>query len=404
MKIAIVGQGYVGLPLAIKAGNAGHEVIGFDVSDELVERLNSGISHVEDVDSSELQNLINSGFYRATANPKDFAQVEIVIIAVPTPLTADRLPDLSFVESAASIIGRNLETSALVINESTSYPGTLRDVIAPIVAKSSSKGIAHEFAVSPERVDPGSSDWSISNTPRIYSGLSELAMNKTEEFYSSFCTNLIRVDTPEIAESAKLFENTFRQVNIALVNEFALIMRALNIPVHQVLEAAATKPYGFMKFSPGIGVGGHCIPVDPSYLSFVANQAKISPRFIDLANSVNLDMPKAIVSRIIKENGGSINGKSVLVCGVSYKANVSDVRESPSDLLISELNATGAIVDWHDPLVEKFQDSTSASLENRKYDIVIVAILHTVMDRQAITRAGNYIFDCTGTLTGANTL
>jgi UDP-N-acetyl-D-glucosamine dehydrogenase len=226
------------------------------------------------------------------------ANSEVAVIAVPTPLDEYRQPDLSFVKLAAEILGKSLTSNCLIINESTSYPGTLSKVIAPIINSHKPNEIKHLFAISPERVDPGNRKWNIRNTPRLFAGLTEEATVATREFYSKFCDDLVPVSSPEIAESAKLFENTFRQVNIALVNEFALIMRALEIPVHEVLEAASTKPYGIMKFTPGLGVGGHCIPVDPSYLAFVSKEAGIEPRFINLANQVNLEMPQAILKRI----------------------------------------------------------------------------------------------------------
>jgi len=404
LKILVVGQGYVGLPLAIASAKAGHQVTGCDLSNDLVEKLNAGNSHIEDVSSNTLLELLSLGRYRAISNPEEINEVDVAVIAVPTPLTPEREPDLTFVESASAILGKYLLSETLIINESTSFPGTLRNVIAPLVERSSPKGLEHKFAVSPERVDPGSVEWDIASTPRIYSGLTDLAMAKTQEFYASFCSKLIEVETPEIAEAAKLFENTFRQVNIALVNEFALITPSLNIPVHKVLDAAATKPYGFMKFSPGIGVGGHCIPVDPTYLAHVAKQANIEPRFIELANRVNLDMPESIVARIEFENGGSLKGKKVLVCGVAYKSNVSDIRETPSELLLSALNQRGAITKWHDPLVGRFNGATSEVIGVEKFDIVIVAVLHDQMDIEAIFKVGDYLFDCTGKIVGAKTL
>ena len=246
MRVAIVGQGYVGLPLAISISDAGHEVIGFDLNEKVVNSLNLGVSHVEDISNQVLAEAIRTGRYRASSDQADLAITEVAIIAVPTPLGKNRLPDLSFVESSSEILGRNLGSSALIVNESTSYPGTLRNVIAPIVAKFSK----HEnfFAISPERVDPGNSKWGIKNTPRLFAGLTPDAGKRTSDFYGTFCDNIIEVSSPEVAETAKLFENTFRQVNIALVNELAVICNKLGISAHEVLEAANSKPYGFMKF------------------------------------------------------------------------------------------------------------------------------------------------------------
>ena len=300
MKIVVIGQGYVGLPIAMHAAKAGYEVVGFDLNSELVSDLNSGKSHIEDISSTELSAIIQLSKYRATENPEDINRAEIAVIAVPTPLNKNREPDLSFIESACEILSKHLTNSALIINESTSYPGTLRNLIAKKVDEKSS--FSHRFAISPERVDPGNKDWGIENTPRLFAGLTREAAVETQIFYANFCNNLIEVSSPEVAEAAKLFENSFRQVNIALVNELALISRTLGISVREVLEAADSKPYGFMKFNPGLGVGGHCIPVDPTYLAFVAKKGGTPAAFIELANSVNLEMPTKIVERIKKEN------------------------------------------------------------------------------------------------------
>jgi UDP-N-acetyl-D-glucosamine dehydrogenase len=404
MKVAIIGQGYVGLPLAIAATKAGHEVIGFDLDSELVTTLNSGRSHVEDILHSELQLALKSKLYFASSNPTNIAGSQIIIIAVPTPLGPKRNPDLSYVISASQIIGANLISPALIINESTSHPGTLREVIAKEVLKSSSGNIQHLFAVSPERVDPGNKVWNVKSTPRIFAGLTPEAAGLTREFYSSFCEELVEVSTPEVAETAKLFENTFRQVNIALVNELALITRAIGISVNEVIEAASSKPYGFMKFSPGIGVGGHCIPVDPSYLAFSARKVGVKPRFIELANEVNLEMPGEIVSRIKKENSASLKSKKILVCGLSYKPNVADIRESPSAILIEELEKEGAIVSWHDPLVRSWKKSNSVDLVDNSFDITVVAMLHDSMDKNKILKSADYVFDCTGKTSAKNKL
>ena len=396
MKISIIGQGYVGLPLAMAAVRVGHKVLGFDLNEDLVKRLNLGFSHVEDIESTDLAEAVRSGKYHSSSDPNKLRDSEIVIIAVPTPLDQNRIPDLSFIKSASTLIGANLGSKALIINESTSYPGTLRELIAPTVRQNSRDEIDHLFSVSPERVDPGNKSWNIERTPRLYAGLTPEAAKLTKEFYSGFCDKLIAVSSPEVAETAKLFENTFRQVNIALVNELALITRAIGISVNEVIEAASSKPYGFMKFSPGIGVGGHCIPVDPSYLAYSAKKAGVEPRFIELANSVNLQMPKEIVHRIKNENSGSLKNKSVLVCGISYKTNVADVRETPSAKLIDELREEGANVFWHDPLVSSWQGEVSTELTKKTYDVTIVAVLHEVMDKSLILNSSDYLFDCTG--------
>jgi UDP-N-acetyl-D-glucosamine dehydrogenase len=398
MEVTVIGQGYVGLPLAILASNNGHNVLGFDTNSKIVSNLNNGKSHIEDIADVELEKIIKQGFYRASSSSLDLIGSDIVIIAVPTPLNSAREPDISFVISASKIIGENLKSPALIINESTSYPGTLRDVIAKEVIKGSKGRVKHLFAVSPERVDPGNRIWNIKTTPRIYSGLTSEASKLTRNFYSTFCDELIEVSTPEVAESAKLFENTFRQVNIALVNELALITRGIGISVNEVIDAASSKPYGFMKFNPSVGVGGHCIPVDPSYLAHTAKGIGVEPRFIELANEVNLQMPKEIVKRIKSENGGKLSGKKILVCGVAYKPNVADTRETPTAILIEELEREGASISWHDPLVEDWLESKSVALTGENYDVTIVAVLHDVMDKSKIAATSNYLFDCTGNM------
>jgi UDP-N-acetyl-D-glucosamine dehydrogenase len=404
MKVVIIGQGYVGLPLAMSICSAGHEVIGFDLNSKTVSSLNLGISHIEDVDSTLLSKWISSGNYRATSIPSDFTQSEIAIIAVPTPLNEKREPDLKYVISASETLGKNLVNKTLIINESTSYPGTLRNVIAPSVTQNSKTESGHLFAISPERVDPGNKDWKITNTPRIYSGLTAEATKLTETFYSGFCSELIEVSSPEVAETAKLFENTFRQVNIALVNELALITRGIGISVNEVIDAATSKPYGFMKFSPSIGVGGHCIPVDPSYLAHTAKSIGVEPKFIELANEINLQMPKEIVKRIKSENSGTLRDKKILVCGVAYKPNVADTRETPTAILIEELKKEGVKISWHDPLVENWLESKSVELTGDNYDVTIVAVLHDVMNKSKIAATSKYLFDCTGKMPGGHKL
>ena len=401
MKIGIIGQGYVGLTIAAFASKD-HKVIGLEKNGETVARLNKGISHIEGVESSDLAAAIKSGNYLATTDPADISDAEIVVIAVPTPLTADRKPDLSFIDSACKTIGQTLKRSALIINESTSFPGTLRDYIKPLVEKYSDSKFEHLFAISPERVDPGRTDWNQKNTPRLYAGLSKEASDQTRKFYSTFCDNLIEVSSPEVAEAAKLFENTFRQVNIALVNEFAEIAHALGISVHETLEAANTKPYGFMKFNPSAGVGGHCIPVDPSYLAYAAAAKGIPATFIERANEVNLEMPKYVVARVLADNGGSLKGKKVQVIGVSYKPNVADVRETPAELVIEELKRVGADVNWHDAVVGSWKGEGSVPLGGA--GIAIVVTLHDVVDKKAILASAPYVFDTTGKISGAKGL
>ena len=377
MKTAIIGLGYVGRSIATAAVGAGHSVIGFDSNSDVISSLSIG------------------GDFKGTTDAALLDGAEVVVIAVPTPLDAARKPDLSAVHAACKTIIENVKKPVLVINESTSYPGTLRNEIARVIEKAS--GLGHMYASSPERVDPGNEKWTQNNTPRLLAGLTPEATALARTFYSSFCDEIIEVSTPEVAEAAKLFENTFRQVNIALVNEFAQISDALDIPTREVLDAAATKPFGFMSFQPGPGVGGHCIPVDPSYLAYVAENVGVPAEFIKRANQVNLGMPAYVISRVAKDIG-SLKGKKVVVVGISYKANVSDTREAPAALVIEELKKQDAEVSWHDPVVGTWNGQSSSELTG--FDVAIVVTKHDVVSESAIKSSAAYVFDCTGSVKG----
>jgi UDP-N-acetyl-D-glucosamine dehydrogenase len=393
MRVAIIGQGYVGLTIAVDAATAGNTVVGFDVNTALVAQLNLGVAHIEGISDSALAGLVGSGAYKASTDASGLDGCDVIVIAVPTPLDEARNPDLSFVHAAADLIAAHVKSPALIVNESTSYPGTLRNEIAARIS-----AVAHLFASSPERVDPGNTQWGTKNTPRLIGGLTPAAVAKARQFYASFCDTIIEVSSPEVAEAAKIFENTFRQVNIALVNEFAQIADALGISGREVIDAAATKPYGFMQFNPGPGVGGHCIPVDPSYLAHVANQVGVPATFIKRANEVNLTMPAYVVKRVIAGSGGSIAGKSVVVVGVSYKSNVADTRETPAAAVVDLLRAQGATVTWHDEIVGSWRNESSAPL---KGDIAVLVTKHDGLDLTALQACG-YVFDCPGTLTGTD--
>ena len=377
MEIAIIGLGYVGRSIAQAALGAGHSVIGFDTNSDVVSSLQI------------------SGDFKGTTDASLIRSADVVVIAVPTPLDDERKPDLSAVNAACKIIIENIKKPVLVISESTSYPGTLRNEIAAVIEKVT--GLGHMYASSPERVDPGNEKWTQKNTPRLLAGLTPDATAMARNFYSSFCDEVIEVSTPEVAEAAKLFENTFRQVNIALVNEFAQISDALSIPTREVLDAAATKPFGFMSFQPGPGVGGHCIPVDPSYLAYVADNVGVPAEFIKRANEVNLGMPEYVVSRVAKDVG-SLKGKKVVVVGIAYKANVSDIREAPAALVISELQKLGAEVSWHDPVVGTWNGQASSEL--KRFDVAIVVTMHDAVSDAAIKSSADYVFDCTGNIKG----
>jgi UDP-N-acetyl-D-glucosamine dehydrogenase len=401
MIVGIIGQGYVGLTISAFAADF-FEVIGFDNSEKIVGQLNQGISHIEGVESAALKKHIKSERYRATSKGSDLAKCNVVVIAVPTPLSQDRQPDLTYIEAACKTIGVNIDNPVLVINESTSFPGTLRNFIKPTIEKYSRSKVEHLYAISPERVDPGRSDFNQKNTPRLFAGLTAEATEQTRDFYSKFCDNLVEVSSPEVAEAAKLFENTFRQVNIALVNEFAQIAHALGISVYETLDAANTKPYGFMKFTPSAGVGGHCIPVDPTYLAAVAEEHGAPATFIRRANEVNLEMSKYIVDRVQADNGGDLSGKSVLVVGVAYKPNVADVRETAAELVIKHLRDRGAVVSWHDDVVGSWKGEASMPLAGA--DITVVVTKHDAVDVKKILASAPYVFDTTGKVPGARGL
>jgi UDP-N-acetyl-D-glucosamine dehydrogenase len=401
MKVAIIGQGYVGLTIAAFAAEH-FDVVGFDSNQKIVDQLNLGVSHIEGVESALLAKLIESGSYKATTEGFDIQESELIVIAVPTPLSPDRKPDLSFIDAACKTIGQNLSHPTLIINESTSFPGTLRNFIKPAIEKYSQSRIEHMYSISPERVDPGRGDFNQKNTPRLFAGLTPQASAKTREFYSKFCDQLVEVSSPEVAEAAKLFENTFRQVNIALVNEFAQIAHSLGISVYETLDAANTKPYGFMKFTPGAGVGGHCIPVDPTYLAAAAEEHGAPATFIRRANEVNLEMSSYIVKRVAEDNGGNLQGKSILVVGVAYKSNVADVRETAAELVIEQLRNQGAVVSWHDDVVGDWKSECSAPLHGA--DIVVVVTKHDSVDDKKILASAPYVFDTTGKVKGAKGL
>jgi len=401
MKVAIIGQGYVGLTISAFAGEF-FNVVGFDNNQKIVNQLNSGISHIEGVASSVLQKWIKAGRYKATTSGSDISDADLVVIAVPTPLTKDRQPDLTYIDAACKTIGEKISKPVLVINESTSFPGTLRNYIKPAIEKYSKSMVEHLYAISPERVDPGRGDYNQKNTPRLYAGLTAKASEKTREFYSRFCDQLVEVSSPEVAEAAKLFENTFRQVNIALVNEFAQITNALGISVYETLDAANTKPFGFMKFTPSAGVGGHCIPVDPTYLAAVAEEHGAPATFIRRANEVNLEMSKYVVDRVQADNEGTLQGKSVLVVGVAYKPNVADVRETAAELVIEHLRNRGAVVSWHDDVVGTWHGESSAPLSGA--DIAVVITKHDAVSERDILASARYVFDTTGKVAGAKGL
>jgi len=388
MKIAVIGQGYVGLPLAKAAADAGHYVFGFDINYEVIAQL-------------ELSEA-NTPNYTPTADSKTITGCDIYIIAVPTPLDINNKPDLSYLKSAAKLIGEVAKDGALIINESTSYPGTLREIVEATISNINKAKLL--YVAAPERIDPANTQWSIKNTPRVIAGLTDAATEKAFEFYTGFCDNVQKVSSPEVAEAAKLFENTFRQVNIALVNEFAQIAEKFGISANEVIDAASTKPFGFMKFTPSLGVGGHCIPIDPIYLEQKAESLGITATFIKQATTVNQNMPLYIVSRLEKILGNNLKDKKICIVGLSYKKDVADLRQSPSVELWKELERRGCVVTFHDEIVKTFNKSHSVALDKSAFDLAVVGIRHTGLDVDKLKVCATYLFDCTGSIAGLPTL
>jgi UDP-N-acetyl-D-glucosamine dehydrogenase len=384
VKIAIIGQGYVGYALSLAATKTGHSVIGFDTNLKLVSEIK-----IKD----DLKN------YLPTNNEADIKDQDAYIIAVPTPLDKKNLPDLSFLINATQLIARSASKGALVINESTSYPGTLREVVITEIEKISKAKFL--YAVAPERIDPANTKWSIKNTPRVIAGIDDQSSKAAYEFYTSICNEVILVSSPEVAESAKLFENTFRQVNIALVNELAQITEKLAITANEVIKAAATKPFGFMKFNPSLGVGGHCIPIDPIYLAQKAESVGASAQFIRQANLVNQQMPLYVLKRLEALLGGNVSGKKICIVGISYKPDVTDMRQSPAIVLWQELEKKGAQVSFHDEIVKEFEGKTSKTLSSDSFDLIVVAVTHSNLEVDMVIKSAPIIFDCTGTINGA---
>lgn len=398
--LAIIGQGYVGLPLAMAAVDAGWTVIGIDNFAAKVAQINAGSSPVEDISDKQLQAAISKGDYIATTDFSAVAQASVVTICVPTPLDSKREPDLTLLRSAATGIAPHVSNETLIVSESTSYPGTLRDVIIPIVnrLKREEAKIVY-FACAPERVNPGDAIWNQKNTPRLVGAIDAVSQIRALAFYESICDAVVSVSTPEVAEAAKLLENTFRLVNIALINEFTQLCSSNGINVHDVIEAASSKPYGYMPFKPGVGVGGHCIPVDPLYLTWWARQNGRTADFIESADVINHAMPKYVARRALDMIDPNIKNPKVLILGVAYKSGVGDVRETPASELRENLIAQGAEVGWHDPLVQIWEGSNPADLD-WECDVAILATKQPGMNLDQLIRRGVKILDCTNSITG----
>ena len=384
-EIAVIGLGYVGLPLAITAAKSGYKVVGVDINLDKVTQINSGKTVIEDVSSADIADLIERKAFRSSTDFSDISTSKIILICVPTPLSIAKQPDLSFIESAVISVSEHINKGVLIILESTVEPGTTRNLFLSLIEKIS--GLSRDdfyVAFSPERIDPLNKNWSIKNTPKIVSGLNDKSKILALEFYSKFIDNVIPVKSIEIAETAKLLENSFRLINISFINELAIFCQKINIDISEVIAAASTKPYGFMPFYPSIGVGGHCIPVDPIYLANAAKAVGAPTRFIDLADQINQEMPGYFVGRADEKLGG-LKNKKVLVVGVSYKPNVADVRETPVEALISELKNKGSQVSWHDDLVKEWNGEKSVALGS-DFDLAIIATPHDYLD---LTKLGN---------------
>ena len=372
MRVSIIGQGYVGLPLAMAVAQAGHEVVGIDLDQSLIEKLKVGKSPIVDVTDDQITSAIKTGRYSLANNFGAVETSDVVVICVSTPLDSVNKPDFSFLIRALNSIVDHLQANALIINESTISPGTTRGLIKETLDKA---GIPYELAYSPERIDPANKKWTVINTPKLVAGLTPTATERAVAFYKTFVESVTTGSSPEVIETAKLLENSFRLVNISFINEIAQFCAAMNIDVREVVDAAATKPYGFMPFYPGAGVGGHCIPVDPSYLVSKAQEIGAPTRFIELANELNRSLASyftGVASGIL----GGLTGKKILVVGVAYKPEVADVRETPAEALIHELRAKGAKVSWHDELVQDWNGEKSVGLSS-DFDLAILVNPHS---------------------------
>ena len=400
--LAIIGQGYVGLPLAMAAVQSGWQVVGLDNSTARVEELNSGHSPVEDISNETLSNALKSGSYRASSNYEDISNADVVTICVPTPLDHKKEPDLTALRGATISSAPYLKNGALLVSESTSHPGTLRSEVIPLVEKNRPTGTTQLFfATAPERVNPGDQVWNQKNTPRLVSGIDKDSHDNAMDFYRSICDAVVSVESPEIAEAAKLLENTFRLVNIGLINEFTKLCGSAGIDVNKVVTAASSKPYGFMPFRPGVGVGGHCIPVDPLYLTWWAKQSNLSSPIVELAEKTNTEMHKYVADRALKLSASNTQKVRILLLGVAYKAGVSDIRETPVSHLRQHLTDLGHLVEWIDPLVPIWED-TKPTNELKGFDVAILAVNQPGLPIAELQRIGTPILDCTNSFSGQN--
>jgi UDP-N-acetyl-D-glucosamine dehydrogenase len=414
VRVVIAGQGYVGLPLAIRAVECGHSVVGFDVDERRIARLQAGQSYVEDVSGERLAEALTSGRYKPTTATRDCAGFDIAIITVPTPLR-DGAPDLSYVEASARMLARFLQPGATVVLESTTYPGTTEELVGPILEEGSglTAGTDFHLGFSPERIDPGNPTWNIVTTPKVVAGIDDVSLKAVQDFYNTVVDSTVAVSSPRAAELAKLIENTFRHVNIALVNEIAMVAHDLGIDVWEAIDAASTKPFGFMRFTPGPGVGGHCLPIDPSYLSWrVERTLGRSVRFVELANDINNHMPDYVIRRLIlalNKQRRAVAGSKILLLGLAYKKNTGDARESPATRVAELLIGMDAEVSAADPhVVEVVPEIAEIRLveatveEVTAADAVILLADHDEFDLEMVRTNAKYVLDTRHRITGTN--
>lgn len=410
-RVAVIGQGYVGLPLAMRAVEVGFDVIGFDVDTGKVDSLRSGRTFIDDISDGDIASALTTGRYLPTSSPDDLAMFDVAVITVPTPLR-DGAPDLSFIESAGRTLAPHIREGSTVILESTTFPGTTEEILAPILEQGSGRSAGQDFYLgySPERIDPGNSTWTFRSTPKVVSGMDDVSRKAVQHFYDALVDTTVPVNGTREAEMCKLLENTFRHVNIALVNEMAIHANGLGIDIWNVLDAASTKPFGFMKFTPGPGVGGHCLPIDPSYLSWkVERTLGTQSRFVITANDINSQMPNYITHRLmlgLNKRGIPMNGAKVLVLGLAYKKNSNDARESPAVALIDRLLSYGAKVSVHDPLVgDHFCDSSVSRValdmdSLSSADAVVLVTDHDSVDYASVVAHSSYVFDTRQRMSG----
>ncbi len=403
--VAVVGLGYVGLPLVVVFGNAGYKVIGIDTDQRKVDLLNKGISYIQDVPTADVKRLVDAGLLTATTDFSALRDVQAVSICVPTPLKKTGDPDLSFIVNATNDLAKNVHKGMVVTLESTTYPGTTRELILPRLSECCELKAGEDFflAFSPERVDPGRKDWTTYNTPKVVGGITADCSEVAATWYQQALKTVIQVSSAEVAEMTKLLENTFRMINIGLVNELAIICNRLGVDVWEVIEAAGTKPFGFMKFTPGPGLGGHCIPIDPLYLSWKMKSLNYNARFIELASEINTNMPRFVVTRVqdaLNDLSKPLKGSRILVLGASYKPDIDDLRESPALDVIGLLMAKGAIVEYHDPYIpvlkhDSWEKKSVPDLKKavKEMDCVVIVTNHSQYDYKMILDNAALIVD-----------